>query len=62
MESRYPDGSSGHLDVSGGVRRRHTASIRLLPLGAGHRLLGATLIVAALWGAFFWATSTPGGP
>ena len=44
------------------MRRRHTASIRLLQLGAGPRLAGATLIVAALWGVFFWATSTPGGP
>ena len=43
-------------------KRRLTASIRLLPLGAGPRLLGAALIAAALWGAFFWATSTPGGP
>ena len=43
------------------MRGRHTESIRLLPLGAGHRLLGATLIVAALWGAFFWATSASGG-
>ena len=44
------------------MRRPHTPSIRLLPLGAGARLLGAALIVAALWGAFFWATSTTGGP
>ena len=44
------------------MRGRHTPSIRLLPLGAGTRLLGAALIVAALWGAFFWATTTPGGP
>ncbi|MCY4483442.1 MAG: hypothetical protein OXC12_11240 [Spirochaetaceae bacterium] len=36
--------------------------LRLLPLGAGPRLVGAALIVAALWGAFFWAVSTPGGP
>ena len=43
------------------MRTRHAASIRLLSLGAGPRLAGATLIVAALWGAFFWATSTPGG-
>ena len=41
---------------------RRTPSLRLLPLGAGPRLAGAALIVAALWGAFFWATSTPGGP
>ena len=44
------------------MRTRRTPSIRLLPLGADSRLLGAALIVAALWGAFFWATSTPGGP
>ena len=44
------------------MRTWHTPSIRLLLLGAGPRLLGAALIVAALWGAFFWATSTPGGP
>ena len=44
------------------MRTRRTPSIRLLPLGAGTRLLGAALIVAALWGAFFWATSAPGGP
>ena len=44
------------------MKARHTPSLRLLPLGAGARLLGAALIVTALWGAFFWATSTPGGP
>ncbi len=44
------------------MRTRHAASIQLLLLGAGPRLLGAALIVAALWGAFFLATSTPGGP
>ena len=44
------------------MRARLGASVRLLPLGAGPRLVGAALIVAALWGAFFWATSTPGGP
>ena len=42
------------------MRRRPATSIRLLSLGAGHRLLGAALIVAALWGAFSWATSTLG--
>ena len=47
---------------SAGMRERRPPSIRLLPLGAGPRLLGAALIVAALWGVFFWATSTPGGP
>ena len=34
--------------------------VRLLLLGAGPRLVGAALIVAALWAGFFWATSTPG--
>ena len=36
------------------------SEIRLLLLGAGPRLAGAALIVAALWAGFFWATSTPG--
>ena len=44
------------------MRTRHTRALRLLALGAGPRLLGAALIVAALWGAFLWATSPPGGP
>ena len=68
MEGRNPDGSSGRRGVerrrsagSAGMRTR-TPSLWLLPLGAGPRLAGAALIVAALWGAFFWATSTPGGP
>ncbi len=47
---------------SADVRPYRTPSLRLLPLGAGPRLLGAALIVAALWCAFFWATFTPGGP
>ncbi len=34
--------------------------LRLLLVGAGARLAGAALIVAALWAGFFWATSTPG--
>ena len=34
--------------------------VGLLLLGAGPRLIGALLIVAALWAGFFWATSTPG--
>ena len=67
MESRWPDGPSRRADASaaarqGAPRGRYAPSLRLLPLGAGPRLLGAALIVAALWGAFFWATSTPGGP
>ncbi len=40
----------------------YSQSLRLLPLGAGSRLVGVALIVAVLWGAFFWATSTPGVP
>ena len=68
MESRYPDGPSGRpgrrrrgSEGSAGMRTR-TPSLRLLPLGAGPRLAGAAVIVAALWAGFFWATSTPGGP
>ena len=44
------------------MRMLHTLSLRLLPLGAGARLVGAALIVAVLWSVFFWATSTPGVP
>ncbi|MCR9086868.1 MAG: hypothetical protein NXH97_09010 [Rhodobacteraceae bacterium] len=33
--------------------------LRLLLLGAGPRLAGAAIVVALLWSAFFWATSTP---
>ncbi|MDJ0937461.1 MAG: hypothetical protein QNI93_18910 [Kiloniellales bacterium] len=40
--------------------RRTRSSLWLLLLGAGPRLAGAGLIVAALWASFFWATSTPG--
>jgi hypothetical protein len=32
----------------------------LLLLGAGPRLAGAALVVAALWAGFLWATATPG--
>ncbi len=56
MESRYPDESSGRPG------RERRPSPWLLPLGAGSRLAGATLIVAALWAGFFWAVSTSGGP
>ncbi|MEL7085244.1 MAG: hypothetical protein AAF268_10900 [Cyanobacteria bacterium P01_A01_bin.3] len=35
--------------------------LRLLMLGAGHRMLGASLVVAALWAGFYWATSMSGG-
>ena len=69
MESQCPDGPSRrlgrerrHSAGSAGMRTQHTASIRLLLLGAGPRLLGAALIVAALWAGFFWATSTQGAP
>ena len=34
---------------------------RLLAAGAVARLAGATLVLAALWAGFFWATSAPGG-
>ena len=49
--------AAGSADV-----RTRPPSLRLLPLGAGSRLVGAALIAAALWAGFFWATSTPGGP
>ena len=42
------------------MRARRTPSSLWLLLGAGPRLAGAALIVAALWAGFFWATSTPG--
>lgn len=35
-------------------------TVRLLLVGAGARMVGALIIVAALWAGFFWATSTPG--
>jgi len=35
-------------------------TLRLLLVGAGARLIGAVIVVAALWAGFFWATSTPG--
>jgi len=41
------------------MTRRHPM-IRLLLVGAGPRLIGAGLVVAALWAGFFWATTTPG--
>lgn len=40
--------------------RRDTTTIRLLLVGALPRLVGAAMIVALLWLAFVWATSTPG--
>ena len=41
--------------------RDRLLSVRLLPLGAGARLLGAALMAAALWGAIVWAMAAPGG-
>ena len=41
---------------------RYVPWFRLLAVGAGLRLAGATLLVAALWAGFFWATTTRGGP
>lgn len=40
--------------------KERPSTLRLLLLGVGPRLIGAALIVAALWAGFFWATSTPG--
>ncbi len=60
MEKRCLDGPPRKLSVSAAMRTWRTVPLRLLPLGAGSRLLGAALIVAVLWGAFLWATSTPG--
>ena len=40
--------------------KTRTPWLWLLPLGAEPRLVGAALIVAALWAGFFWATSTRG--
>ncbi len=48
----------GHRAGARMMARR--AIFRLLLLGVGPRLAGATLIVAALWAGFFLATSTPG--
>lgn len=44
------------------IVKRSVPLFRLLAVGVGQRLAGATLLVAALWAGFFWATSTPGGP
>ena len=43
------------------MTKRYVPWFRLLAVGAGLRLAGAALMVAALWAGFFWATSTPGG-
>jgi len=40
----------------------HLPWFRLLAVGAGLRLAGVALVVAALWAGFFWATSARGGP
>jgi len=37
-------------------------ALRLLLVGAGHRLCAAALVAALLWAGFFWAISTPGAP
>ena len=44
-----------------GMTKRFVPWFRLLAVGAAARLAGATLVLAALWAGFFWATSTPGG-
>ena len=44
------------------MTERHVSWFRLLAVGAGLRLVGAALVVAALWAGFYWATSTPGVP
>ncbi|MEM8959022.1 MAG: hypothetical protein AAGC86_14555 [Pseudomonadota bacterium] len=43
------------------MKPRDRDMLRLLLLGSGPRLAGAAVVVALLWAAFFWATSTPGG-
>ena len=35
--------------------------VRLLLLGAGLRMAGAAVAVAALWAGFFWVTAPVGG-
>lgn len=44
------------------MAKRYVPWFRLLAIGAGLRLAGATLLVAALWAGFFWATATLGRP
>ena len=36
------------------------AKLRMLLVGAAPRMVGAAVVVAALWAGFFWASSTPG--
>lgn len=43
------------------MNRLRSNGISLIMLGAGPRIAIAAFLVAALWGLFFWATSTPGG-
>ncbi|MFT6877694.1 MAG: hypothetical protein ACJAZF_003824 [Granulosicoccus sp.] len=43
------------------MNQLRSGSIGLIMLGAGRRVAIAAVLVAALWGLFFWATSTPGG-
>ena len=44
------------------MTKRRVPWFRLLTVGAGLRLAGAALVVAALWAGFLWATSTLGRP
>ena len=44
------------------MTKRGVPWFRLLAIGVGLRLAGATLVVAALWAGFFWATTTLGRP
>ena len=43
------------------MNRLRNDNIGLIMLGAGRRVAIALVLVAGLWGLFFWATSTPGG-
>ena len=42
------------------MNTRRRKKVGLLLLGAGPRLASAAFVAAALWTAFFWATSVPG--
>ena len=50
------------IRIGKGVAMRYAPRFRLVVVGAGLRLTGASLLVAALWAGFFWATSSTGGP
>ncbi len=43
------------------MNRLRGDSVGLIMLSAGRRIAIASILVAALWALFFWATSTPGG-